>query len=55
MLAQCTHRTVKVLTGETRKLTKASAAIAAQRPEEIEISGAKGEGSFGRKRCGLCR
>lgn len=27
--------------GETRKLTKASAAIAAQRPEEIEVSGAK--------------
>ena len=40
-LALCTHRTVKVLTGETRKLTKASAAIAAQRPEEIEVSGAK--------------
>lgn len=36
-----THRTVKVLTGETRKLTKASAAIAAQRLEEIEVSGAK--------------
>ena len=35
------HCTVKVLTGETRKLTKASAAIAAQRPEEIEVSGAK--------------
>lgn len=32
---------MKVLTGETRKLTKASAAIAAQRPEEIEVSGAK--------------
>ena len=29
------------MTGETRKLTKASAAIAAQRPEEIEVSGAK--------------
>lgn len=40
-LALCTHCTVKVLTGETRKLTKASAAIAAQRPEEIEVSGAK--------------
>ena len=36
-----THRTAKVLTGEIRKLTKASAAIAAQRPEEIEVSGAK--------------
>ena len=30
-----------LLLGETRKLTKASAAIAAQRPEEIEVSGAK--------------
>lgn len=40
-LALCTHRTVKVLARETRKLTKATAAIAAQRPEEIEVSGAK--------------
>lgn len=40
-LALHTHITVKVLAGETRKLTKASAAIAAQRPEEIEVSGAK--------------
>lgn len=40
-LALCTHCTVKVLTWETRKLTKATAAIAAQRPEEIEVSGAK--------------
>ena len=31
-LALCTHRTVKVLTGETRKLTKASAAIARPAP-----------------------
>lgn len=40
-LALRTHRTVKMLAGETRKLTKATAAIAAQRPEEIEVSGAK--------------
>ena len=40
-LALHTHITVKVLAGETRKLTKATAAIAAQRPEEIEVSGAK--------------
>lgn len=40
-LALWTHRTVKVLAGETRKLTKATAAITAQHPEEIEVSGAK--------------
>lgn len=40
-LALHTHIAVKVLAGETRKLTKATAAIAAQRPEEIEVSGAK--------------
>ena len=40
-LALRTHRTVKMLAGETRKLTKATAAIAAQRPEKIEVSGAK--------------
>ena len=40
-LALHTHITVKVLAGETRKLTKATAAIAAQHPEEIEVSGAK--------------
>lgn len=39
--------------GEIRKLTKASAAIAAQRLEEIEVSGAKVRSSP--KRCGLCR
>ena len=40
-LALWTHRTVKVLAGETRKLTKATAAITARHPEEIEVSGAK--------------
>lgn len=40
-LALHTHITVKVLAGETRKLTKATAAITAQHPEEIEVSGAK--------------
>ena len=40
-LALWTHRTVKVLAGETRKLTKATVAITAQHPEEIEVSGAK--------------
>lgn len=40
-LALHTHITVRVLAGETRKLTKATAAIAAQHPEEIEVSGAK--------------
>ncbi len=40
-LALHTHITVRVLAGETRKLTKATQAIAAQHPEKIEISGAK--------------
>lgn len=40
-LALHTHITVKVLAGETRKLTKATQAIAARHPEKIEVSGAK--------------
>lgn len=40
-LALWTHRTAKVLAGETRKLTKATQAIAARHPEKIEVSGAK--------------